>query len=340
MRNTLLGIAIGVACLVVVGVLGRGDGPRTAEPPRPAAAQPTEPERAAVEPRPPADAAGPAPSGSLAGTSSDGALVADASGRFLATPSALRLFDHFLSASGEAPPGSLLARIEAEIVGQLPASARDDARRLLDRHLAYREAARELHAEGLGEDDLDRRHQRLRELRREHFGPDSEALFGEEEQMARAALALRRVEQDPELSAEEKSARRAALQAELPENVLRAHREATLPAELARREQALLEAGATAGEFRALREEMVGAAAADRLEALDARRDAWNRRIEAYRLERDLALRTAPADDVAAVVERIRAERFDERERVRIRALDRSEGIGLTSRRTRSMDSD
>lgn len=330
MRTLLLWIALAVAGLTVAVLLGRVPDPRgapasevldAAGSARPA---PAGGARSAREPDA-VDAAVPPPAGSLVGTTPDGILVADAAGRFVATPSALRLFDHFLSASGEEPLATMLARIAAEIDRQLPASAHADAHALLRRHLAYRAAARELHAEGLDDQDLETRHQRLRELRREHFGPDAERLFAEEEQTARVALALRRLARDETLSETERAERRAALEEALPENVRRANRAARLPAELARRERELLASGATPGALQALREELVGRDAAERLEALDARRAHWQRRIEAYRLERDLALQGAEPTEADAIVARIRSLHFQGPERARVAALDRIE---------------
>lgn len=288
-------------------------------------AQPTP--AAAGTQRPVADLP-PALAPSLAGSEPDGALVVDAAGRFVPTPSALRLFDHYLSASGEVSQKRILARIETAIA-ELPESAQADARALLRSHLAYREAARTLHAEGLAEDDLETRHQRLRELRRGVFGAETAALlFEEEEQMARVAIALRRIERDPDLSADEKAARRAAAEAELPESIREARRRATLPAELARQAEALRAAGASEGDVRALRERQVGAEAADRLEALDARRAEWTRRITAYRAERDFLLDEPSAEsDRGAALERLRQDHFSGPELIRIRALDRVEGI-------------
>jgi len=258
----------------------------------------------------------------------DGALVVDASGRFVPTPSALRLFDYFLSASGEAPVGRILERIDAAIAG-LPESARADARALLEAQLAYREATRSLQAEGIGDDDLETRQQRLRELRREIFGAETaEQLFAEEERMARVALELRRIERNADLAPEEKAARRAAAEEELPSNVRAARRRATLPSELVRQEATLRDEGATPGEIRALREERVGPEATDRLEALDARRAAWTSRVEAYGLERDRVLEApGSAVDRANALERLRHERFAGPELERVRALDRIDGV-------------
>jgi lipase chaperone LimK len=328
----LAGLALGLLLAHSERWLAGGREPRAPEATATglAAAAPAAPAPRVILPAASAGAGGDLPA-SLAGSQVDGALLADAEGRFVPTPSALHLFDYFLSATGEEDPEAIRARIEREIERQLPAGARDGARALLERHLAFREAARALHAEGLGAADLDTRHQRLRELRREHYGgAAAEALFGEEEAVDRVALALRRVEQDPALSDEARTARREALLEELPPAVREARRQATLPLELARREDALRAEGATPGQVRALREALVGPEAADRLAALDARRARWNERVESWRAARDALLGGEPGAEPAqleAELERMRAEHFAPDELARVRALDRMDGV-------------
>ena len=325
-------VVLALAGLAAGLTLARSQGWPGPEPRAPERAAPAEAERAVPAQRPAkpgAEATAGALPASLAGSQVDGALLADASGRFVPTPSALHLFDYFLSATGEEGPAAIRARIEREIERQLPTSARAGARALLDGHLAFRQAARALHAGGLDAADLDTRHQRLRELRREHYGAaTAHALFGEEEQVDRVALALRRVEQDPGLSDEQRAARREALIEELPPAVREAHRQATLPLDLARREDALRAEGASPGQVRALREALVGQEAADRLAALDAQRARWNERVAAWRLARDALLRDAESEParLAEDLERLRAEHFAQAELARVRALDRMDG--------------
>src|SRR5512144_31870 len=71
---------------------------------------------------------------SLRGTRVDGGLAVDADGRFLPTRDARRLFDYFLTATGEATDAEVRTRIEREIARRLPPDAAREAGRLLERY--------------------------------------------------------------------------------------------------------------------------------------------------------------------------------------------------------------
>lgn len=279
-------------------------------------------------PAPERSAAGPLPA-SLAGTAPDGGLAVDAAGRFVPTRDALDLFDYYLSASGEESDERIRARIEAAIRERLadpgPALA------LLDRHLAHREAARALFFEEHGAElPLERRLQRIRELRREHFGAELAArLFGAEEDRWRVEVERVRVQRDPALAPEERAARLATLDAELPAEVREGRDAATAALTLREDESRLRAAGAPEAEVQALREARFGPEAAARLAVLDARRAAWDARLAAWRVERDrlAAGFDDPAEREAAIAELL-ASRFAGAERLRVEALDRLEATG------------
>jgi hypothetical protein len=107
---------------------------------------------------------------SLRGTEVAGALPVDARGHLRVVPAVLELFDWFLAASGEEPIAQTRARIEAEIRVRLEPPAEGEALALLDRYLAYREAVRVLAESDASGLSLERRFQRVRELRRANFG--------------------------------------------------------------------------------------------------------------------------------------------------------------------------
>jgi len=276
------------------------------------------PQRASLGALPPLPA-------SLRGTEVAGALPVDADGHLRIVPAVLERFDYFLAASGEEPLELTRARILAEIDARLGPPADAEARALLDRYLGYREAVREM-AEAVGDElPLDRRFQLLRELRREHFGTDAEALFGAEEDRLRVEIERERVASDPDLSHAERSERLAALDAELPPEVRETRAAVLLATRLREEERRLREDGAGPGEIEALRERMVGPEAAARLAALDTRRAAFDARLAAYRRER-AELLAQPLDDAAerrAQLDGLRASHFQGPELRRVEALDR-----------------
>ena len=261
---------------------------------------------------------------SLEGTEVDGWLGVDDDGHLVVTPGARWFFDYFLSATGEESPQQIRARIVAEITKRLPAAGAQEAIDLLDRYLAYRERVRALQASG-APNDAQQRLAQLHDIRRETFGDASAAaLFGEEEQMQSVDLQRRQLLSDQTLTPEERERSVEALEQQLPAAARQARSEATTLLHLQADEQQLREAGGSADDIHALREQRFGAEAADRLDALDGERAAWLRRLDDYRsarqkIEGDAAL---TPDARARAIEALRAERFTPEERLRVAALD------------------
>lgn len=225
---------------------------------------------------------------SLRGSDVDGSLALDAQGRFVPTPGARLLFDHFLTATGEEPLEAIRARVAAEAGARLPEAAAADAVRLFDLYLAYLDQARAA-APVKGRLDEEAALALLSDLRREVLGREvAEIFFGAEEAADRAALRTRITREPVHLSPEEQALR--------DEAALRAR-------------------GAAPAELRAFRERTFGAAAADRLEAMDREEADFRARLSAYRAKKASG---APAGELLAA--------FTPEERLRVEALDRIEG--------------
>jgi lipase chaperone LimK len=317
-----LGLGIGIATGPRNGQGPRGEGAEAAVASAPIPPAPGEVDAAALPPLP----------ASLRGTEPAGGLRVDASGRFVPGRDALDLFDYYFSASGEEPDEIIRARILAEIRARLSGDAARQAEAFFASYLAYRDLAQELFATEPASDDLERRFQRIREIRREAFGAGVAAdLFADEERITEIDLARRRVAQDETLAPDERARRLAALDAELPASEREARTEARQVLDLRAAESALRAAGASPSEIQAERERRVGPEAAARLAALDEQRASWSARVDAYRAERD-ALRARGASD--AEIAELRDSRFAGPERLRIEALERradadADGDGL-----------
>lgn len=249
---------------------------------------------------------------SLAGSEPDGELRTDARGRLVADPGALRLFDYFLSAQGEEGLPAVKARITAEINRRLEGDARAEAQTLLTQYLSYRDQAREMNARKQQPADLESGFAMLSDLRRAVFGRHvADQLFGEEERAARRFLDARRNPGDPEVQA----ARRAD--------------EALLPVVLAEKETELRKRNATEAEIRSARIELAGPEAARRLEALDREESEFKGRLAAYRAARK-EIEATPGLSVEAraeAIQQVLSRTFSSQEQVRVRALDRIDGV-------------
>ncbi len=341
MKTRTVAIVLGVGVLVGAGVRWWSDsragtqeagaGPAVAGAAREEAGQPVQEARGA----PPGVRAdgGPAlarealPSmpTSLQGTEADGALRVDASGHLVLSADVRLLFDYYLSATGEDPPEVIRARILAALKAKLPPGAVEEAVRLLDDYLAYREATRTLQVpSGSTPEDLGGRLEALRRLRREHMGEvAAEAFFGAEEQLDSVALERMRLEKDGSLTPEERARRISALEERLPGSLRTQREEALRPLRQQAEERELVATGASAEDLHHYRVSTVGEEATARLEALDQQRAQWKQRLEAFRAKRE-ALRLAGPDPAAreAAVQRLLIDSSTPEERLRVEASD------------------
>lgn len=268
---------------------------------------------------------------SLRGTRTDGGLAVDANGRFVPTIDARRLFDYFLTASGEVPDADLAARVRQEIARRLAAEPAREASALFERYLAYRERVRALATADVPEiDDLETRLATLIALRREMLGPQAaDAFFAEEEADARRMLEVRRIADDTSLSIEERAARVeeifAAAEAGLPPEVRETRAAGRLATALRDAEAEIRAGGGGTAEVAAMRERLAGPEAAARLAELDQRRSAWRSRVDAFRAARDRLRSDASLAPEArdAAIARLQEESFTPPERRRVEALDR-----------------
>lgn len=265
----------------------------------------------------------------VAGTQVDGDLRVDASGGFVPGPEALRFFDSFLTASGEESDATVRVRVSGEVGRRLSGTAGAEALALYDHYLQYLVGVAAIDRKLSDTADMERRHQQVRELRRETFGPSlAYALFQERERIEEVAVERRRVMDDPTLSDRERIQRLAEIQARLPEEVRRSEAEAYSSLRLAREEDELRTGGGSEAEIQALREQSMGVEAADRLGKLDRERASWALRMQEYREERDRVMAgttNAPEEAKAAFLRRVRERHFGPDELPRVEALDRIE---------------
>ncbi len=265
--------------------------------------------------------------GSLRGTEVDGALPIDAGGHLIAAPDVVRLFDYFFLTSGEMSDAAIRRRIESEIAERLVEPARSEALALLERYMRYRTEAAQLYERKGDDTSPAARIAAIAELRREIFGEDAEALFGQDLGYAVVAAEMQQVALDPRLTPDERDQRLAELEESLPEEVRAARASAMAPRDLARDEAELRASGGSDEEIRALRVERFGADAADRLGDLDRRRAEWRERVDDFRRRRSVIQddNTLTTKDRAAKIDDLLNDSFDSMERQRISALDRIE---------------
>ena len=264
---------------------------------------------------------------SLQGTTApDGWQQLDAAGNLLATPALRALFEYYLSALGEEPLPVLVARIESALAA-LDEPARSQAQTILGGYLDYRLALADFDEAGVADAEVgeaDRIARKLAEvysLRRQYLAPQvAEAFFADDEGYDQFQLARLRIDSDESLSPAEREAQLQALEANLPADVRAARQEMRRFVDYQQARQALADDPVALQQYR---EQTFGAEAAERLAALDARQQDWQRRWQAYR--QDLAELTAAglaAPEFEQQRQQLRSQYFDAQEQVRVEALD------------------
>lgn len=252
---------------------------------------------------------------SLRGTAVDGELSFDAHGRLRWTPDLLRRFEYYLGLLGEFSEDALLRLAVLHTEQAHGSSTAAEFLAAFQHYLGYRRAAAAL--DGL-QAPLDRL-ARLQALRRQWFGADAEALFGEGEAYDQRALAR--------LADGVDEASDAALTL-LPPAERAALIEARSGMLAEEQSQQFERLGIDAAQRQAEREALWGAEAAARLQALDASRAAWEQRLRDYAQRRQRLL-TEPglsSSQRAQALDALLSGSFSDSERRRVLSL---QDVGL-----------
>jgi lipase chaperone LimK len=131
-----------------------------------------------------------------------------------------------------------------------------------------------------------------------------------------------RILKDTSLTPEERDARLAEVEAKLPSAAREAQDDARRALRQRAEEDALRQGGASDEDIKRHRAETMGEEAAQRLDELDRRREAWRERVEAFRSEREkIAARFADEGARRAAEERLLEESFTPEERIRVKAI-------------------
>lgn len=250
---------------------------------------------------------------SLRGTQADGELAFDAAGRLLPDLGLRRLFDHFLSLSGEFS----LTDIRRLIADAVLASHGEDATAAAMIWLEhYLELLRATDATDFPADPLARANA-LHAMRLRHLGAAAtRAMFGDEEAALDLALARQSVRAADDLDPAERARWLEELDQSRPEGE-RAMLETSAAIDLAESQTRALDGlAADAATRHAERAALWGEDAAGRLAQLDAERADWDARLAYYRGARD-----SLGEDPSALAAWLQAN-FSEAERRRLAALE------------------
>jgi len=254
------------------------------------------------------------------GTRVDGALSLDASGALVLDVELRRLFDHFLSLTGEFADSDIRRLLQLHIQSAHGEAAAQAALAVFDRYLSMRAALAALPPE----DDLATRFTAIRRERERWFGAEADGLFGDEHATVELTLLRRAIQTDPDLDAAQREEQLAALEASRPAAVVEAERIA-LSAQLAIEQSRQLDAQQADPVARhAERSALWGEEAAGRLAALDDAQAQWDTRLHNYVRQRERLRNDPQLTDAAraAALAALLQARFSGPERVRVEALE------------------
>ncbi|MGO1001751.1 lipase secretion chaperone [Lysobacter sp. CA196] len=260
---------------------------------------------------------------SLRDTDVDGAVRVDAQGRPQPDRELRRLFDYFLSRTGEQTPEAIRVALIAHLQPRLAADALATVVAWFDAYVALeRDSVIAGHEAG----DMEAAVARVRSLRRARLGAElAQAWYGEEERAYDDALARRRLLADRSLDEAMRARRLAELDARLdPQR--QALQAQSQELESAVQQSRDFESGQVDAATRyAEREALFGREAAQRLAQLDTRKAQWQDRLRRYAAQRQRLLAdTALSDSQRRQRMASLLQGFDANERRRVDMLTRN----------------
>ncbi|GAB2839032.1 hypothetical protein GCM10027277_02480 [Pseudoduganella ginsengisoli] len=259
---------------------------------------------------------------SMEGTRPDGNVRQDAAQQLVVDAELGYLFDYYLAGLGERGLDAIRAEIERELERRLAPPAAREAKILLGKYLAYKQALATLETTLKPGRDLlagaRARRDAMLKLRKDYFTErEITGLFAETDAYDADALARLETTLDKSVSAAQRQAKLAQLDAALSPDQ-RAQREA--PVAIMKVENAVAqmrEQGAGDNEVYRARSAAFTPEAAARLAELDRERAQWQSRIAAYLQQR----RQLPPGDTVAL-QRLRDAGFTALEQKRLPAYE------------------
>ncbi|MBH2001078.1 MAG: lipase secretion chaperone [Moraxellaceae bacterium] len=257
---------------------------------------------------------------SLQGTEIDCPIQVDANGKLILTVGIRSCFDYFFSSLGEKTETELVSDIRQYLKATLPDTASNYASYLLDQYVAYTHALKNLKptsdfktgdAEG-----FQKVLNQMYKVQQQFFNSaEINALFGNERNLNQFNIDQMRIHANKSLNAQQKATELASLIDQLPSTLADGVRVSMQFAELQQLTQEIQEKGGSAQEIRNMRESLLGAEAADRLEKVDQEEAGWQKQVNSYLSAREQILKSNASDSSKQQsIEQLRNSTFSTKE--------------------------
>lgn len=266
---------------------------------------------------------------SMEGTSTDG-QANQATDTLIVDAALRRLFEYYLSATGEKSLAEIHTAIDKQLDQTLSPAAARQAKEVLTRYLAYKQELAEIEknpaVNGNATEAIKNRFNTMQQLRRRYFNAkENQAMFGFDDAYDMDAITRLEISQDATLSDEQKKKKLLALDAAMPA-ALREEKQA--PYRVLQLEENVLKMraqGASDDDIYRLRASSTTPEAAARLAELDREEGEWKTRISTYLAERARLLSNLaekPEQERLAALQQIRDQRFNQYEQKRLSAYE------------------
>lgn len=251
---------------------------------------------------------------SLQGTEIDCDVSADAAGQLVLNVNIKRCFEYFLTQIGEKPLNVIDQQIKEHLAKILPATAAQQAIDLWNRYQKYRKAEGKLSVSGSNDDPdhFQKVFNALNDLRKQFFKPaEINALFGDEMTYNQYTIDRVNIMENKLLSPNQKAQKLKERFEQLPPDLQKNLQDISKLQDLRALTQEIKQKNGNATELRQMREQLVGAAAADRLEQLDQSRANWKTQVQNYLDQRQTILNSNQADqDKQRAITALRERQF------------------------------
>lgn len=265
---------------------------------------------------------------SLEGIDLNIALPLDSAGNLIVGMELKDLFELYLSAMGEEELDDILLRIQYALAQQLTSPALEQGYDALKRFIDYKVELANLEKQPVHEnlselDNIRRQKEILATIQQEYFTPiESDALFAAETEYDTFMLAHLTIQQNEQLSVEEKQHQVEALERSLPEDIRAGRENAMAPAKMYQQAEAMKAEGKTSAEIYYMRAQSLGDEAATALAQLDQQREHWQQRLESFKARYEsISTSGLSKEDQKSAVNDLLDRDFDATESIRVRAL-------------------
>lgn len=275
---------------------------------------------------------------SLQGTDVDGEIIIDGNKNLVPTRGLRRLYDYFLSALGEESADTIDARVEAYITSRTPEPAGSTAVNLYYQYKAYlkqlsrlqeKYGSLQMQAAESGELDLNTVRQRqydINAIRNQMFDQQTiQAFFETDDQLQEYNIAMIEIANNQMMSEEEKRQARLDYVSRLPDSLIkqRVVQKENMETLMARTER-LQKSGASDAELFAMRAELVGIPAAERLAEVDKKNRDFDARFEQYQsAKQQIISSTQDKPTQQNEIQRLEQQLFSDAEQKRLTGYER-----------------